>query len=100
MCHLLWSANTRNADCSWAGQYVFHLPKSLLILAPEMRHHHIQGKESAKRRQTRHPTSGIGKAASCHTFRHSFAAHILENGYDIGTVQELLGYKNVSTTMI
>jgi integron integrase len=90
-----------NASRSWAWQYVF--PATKLSTDPrsgEVRRHHISEKNLQKAVKAAIQRAGISKAASCHTFRHSFATHLLDNGQDIRTVQELLGHKDVSTTMI
>lgn len=90
-----------NASREWIWQYVF--PSDRLSTDPRsgvVRRHHLDesGLQKAVRAAAR--AAGINKRVTCHTFRHSFATHLLENGYDIRTVQELLGHKNVKTTMI
>ena len=90
-----------NASKEWIWQYVFPSPR--LSEDPRtgiVRRHHISGSSLQKAVKRAARLAGINKRVTCHTFRHSFATHLLENGYDIRTVQELLGHKDVKTTMI
>ena len=89
------------AERSWVWQWVF--PAKRLYadrVTGELRRHHLHPSAVQRVMAQAVRRSGVAKKASCHTFRHSFATHLLEAGYDIRTVQELLGHRDVSTTMI
>ena len=89
------------AGREWGWQFAF--PSSRLSADPrsgEVRRHHIHENGLQKTIKKASQAAGLNKRVNCHALRHSFATHLLESGYDIRTVQELLGHSDVSTTMI
>lgn len=90
-----------NADQELAWQYVFPAEKpSRCPRSGAFRRHHLHERTLQRAFKKALRQAGIPKHAGCHTLRHSFATHLLEKGYDIRTIQELLGHRSVKTTMI
>jgi integrase len=101
--HLPYALARKYPRAGYEGSWQYVFPSKNRSADPDdgvIRRHHLD--ESVLQRAVKKAVRivGISKLVHCHTFRHSFATHVLQSGYDIRTVQELLGHSDVSTTMI
>jgi integron integrase len=88
------------AERSWEWQYLFPASRTVTDGSGVRRRHHMDESLLQRAVPAAARAAGVGKRVTCHTFRHSFATHLLEAGYDIRSVQELLGHRDVRTTML
>jgi len=95
------SVKYKNAGKQWGWQFIFPASqRSMDRTSGVIRRHHLDESVLQKAIQSAAQLAKIDKSVTAHTFRHSFATQLLQNGYDIRTIQELLGHKDVKTTMI
>ena len=96
-----WRASTRTPTGIWRWQYIFPAGhRSSDPRSGQMRRHHLDPSPINKAIARVVLQTGIGKGVSAHTFRHSFATHLVQRGTDIRTIQAVLGHTDISTTMI
>ena len=88
------------ADCEWPWYYLFPATRTFIDRNCVHRRHHLHQSQVQRAVRDAALAAKISKRVTCHSFRHSFATDLLEAGYDIRTIQELLGHSDVRTTMV